>query len=159
MRSLELESLTAEAFAPYGDVIDPPAPGGRALLLDTLPASHGPNSPRLSFGHPKAWTLPLTATEMERDKRSSQCFVPLDVSRNVVMVAPDKDGKPDATQLRVFVARGDQAVNYHVGTSHHPSRPLDRDARFATLMWTTGRRRWTRNGQLCRSRFCSPSNV
>jgi ureidoglycolate lyase len=75
---------------------------------------------------------------MERHKRSSQCFVPLDVSRCVVMVAPDKDGKPDATQLRAFVARGDQAVNYHVGTWHHPSRPLDRDARFATLMWTTG---------------------
>ncbi|WP_158746389.1 ureidoglycolate lyase [Acidisphaera sp. L21] len=138
MRSLKLEPLTAEAFAPYGDVIDPPAPGERDLLSDTLSAVDGADSPRLSFGHPKPWTLPLTATEMERHNRSSQCFVPLDVSRFVVMVAPDKDGKPDATQLRAFVARGDQAVNYHAGTWHHPSRALDRPARFATLMWTTG---------------------
>ena len=138
MRSLKLEPLTAEAFAPFGDVIDAPEAGSRFGLSETLGGADGAEAPRLSFSHPQPWTLPLTATEMERHNRSSQCFVPLDVSRYVVVAAPDKDGKPDATQLRAFVARGDQAVNYHRGTWHHPSRALDRPARFATLMWSTG---------------------
>ena len=34
--------------------------------------------------------------------------------------------------------RGDQAVNYHLGTWHHPLRVLDRPGRFAVLMWSTG---------------------
>jgi ureidoglycolate lyase len=137
-RSLVLEPLTPEAFAPFGDVIEPPAEGARIALTDTLRAIDGAAQPRLSFSTAKAWSLPLLATEMERHNRSSQCFVPMDVERWVVLVAPDLDGKPDADALRAFVARGDQAVNYHLGTWHHPLRALDRPGRFAVLMWTTG---------------------
>lgn len=138
MRTIRLEPLTKEAFAAYGDVVDAPEAGGRDVLSETLSAMDGANLPRLSFGHPQPWALPLKATEMERHNRSSQCFIPVDVSRYIVMVAPDLDGKPDERGLRALVARGDQAVNYHVGTWHHPSRALDRPARFATLMWSTG---------------------
>lgn len=137
-RSLVLEPLTPEAFAPFGDVIEPPAEGARISLTDTLRAIDGAAQPRLSFSTAKAWSLPLLATEMERHNRSSQCFVPMDVERWVVLVAPDLGGKPDADALRAFVARGDQAVNYHLGTWHHPLRALDRPGRFAVLMWTTG---------------------
>ncbi|BDG74520.1 ureidoglycolate lyase [Roseomonas fluvialis] len=135
---LVLEPLTAKAFAPFGDVIDPPGEGAGLALTDTLRAIDGAIQPRLSFSTAKAWSLPLTATEMERHNRSSQCFVPMDVERWVVLVAPDVGGKPDASALRAFVVRGDQAVNYHLGTWHHPLRALDRPGRFAVLMWTTG---------------------
>lgn len=137
-RILKLQPLTAEAFAPFGDVIDPPAVGERTALGESLLAIDGANSPRLSFNHAKSWDLPLLATEMERHNRSAQCFVPLDVSRWVVVVAPDKNGKPDPDGLLGFIVRGDQAVNFHLGTWHHPSRTLDRPGRFAILMWTTG---------------------
>jgi ureidoglycolate lyase len=137
-RSLVLEPLTPEAFAPFGDVIGPQAEGARVSLTDTLRAIDGAFQPRLSFSTAKAWSLPLTATEMERHNRSSQCFVPMDAERWVVLVAPDAGGKPDATALRAFVVRGDQAVNYHLGTWHHPLRTLDRPGRFAVFMWTTG---------------------
>ncbi len=137
-RVLRLEPLTASAFAPFGDVIDPPAPGERVGLSETLVARDGAGTARLSFNHGKPHDLPLTATEMERHNRSSQCFVPLDVARWVLMVAPDKGGRPDPAGIRAFVATGDQAVNYHLGTWHHPLRILDRPGRFAVLMWTTG---------------------
>ena len=137
-RTLKLEPLTPEAFAPYGDVVAPPAPGDRITLSETLVARDGAAATRLSLNHAKPIDLPLTATEMERHNRSSQCFVPVDVARWVVMVAPDKGGAPDPAGLRAFVVRGDQAVNYHLGTWHHPLRVLDRPGRFAVLMWSTG---------------------
>ena len=137
-RSLLLEPLTAEAFAPFGDVVEPPSQGERASLESTLSTLGVGLSPRLSFNHAAPWDMPLLATEMERHNRSSQCFVPLDVSRWVLLVAPDRGGMPDADGLRAFVARGDQAVNYHLGTWHHPLRTLDRIGRFVVLMWTTG---------------------
>jgi ureidoglycolate lyase len=139
-RLLRLEPLTAAGFSPFGDVIDPPAIGARVGLLESLFSSSDARTPRLSFNHAVSWTLPLRATEMERHNHSSQCFVPMDVERWVLLVAPNVNGKPDAMALRGFVARGDQAVNYHVGTWHHPLRALDRPGRFASLMWTTGQR-------------------
>ncbi|WP_158292155.1 ureidoglycolate lyase [Paracraurococcus ruber] len=137
-RLLRLEPLTAEAFAPYGDVVDPPAPGDRLSLMESIGGRDGAAAPRLSFNHAPPHALPLLATEMERHNRSSQCFVPLDVARWVVMVAPDAGGVPDAARLRAFLVRGDQAVNYRIGSWHHPLRVLDRPGRFAVLMWTTG---------------------
>ena len=138
MKRIVLEPLTAAAFAPFGDVIDPPALGGRMSLTETLTAIDGAVTPRLSFNHGEPFALPLTAVEMERPNRSSPCFVPLDVSRWVLLVAPDRDGVPDVAGLRAFVATGDQGVNYHLGTWHHPLRILDQPGRFAVLMWTTG---------------------
>ena len=139
-RVVKLAPMTAEAFAGFGDVVDPPAIGDRVSLSSTLTAIERASTPRLSFSHAEPHGLPLIATEMERHNRSSQCFVPLDVARWVVLVAPDRDGAPDPTMIRAFLVRGDQAVNYHVGTWHHPLRVLDRAGRFAVLMWTTGRK-------------------
>ena len=139
-RVLRLEPMTAEAFAPFGDVVEPPELGARISLEATLRALDGACTPRLSFNHAEPVSLPLLATEMERHSRSSQCFVPMDVARWIVMVAPDRAGAPDTAGLRAFVVDADQAVNYHIGTWHHPLRVLDRPGRFAVLMWTTGRR-------------------
>ncbi|UPY38238.1 ureidoglycolate lyase [Sediminicoccus sp. KRV36] len=137
-RILRLEPLTAEAFRPFGDVMDPPALGERPALGASVVARDGASTPTLAFNHAAPVALPLLATQMERHNRSAQCFVPMDVSRWVVMVAPDRGGAPDIAGLRGFLVRGDQAVNYHLGSWHHPLRVLDRPARFAILMWTTG---------------------
>ena len=139
-RTLRLEPLTPEAFAPFGDVVEPPALGSRLSLIESIGGIEHAGTARLSFNNAEPHALPLIATEMERHNRSSQCFVPMDVSRWVLLVAPDAGGVPDAGALRAFVATGDQAVNYHIGTWHHPLRVLDRPGRFAVLMWTTGQR-------------------
>jgi ureidoglycolate lyase len=137
-RRIILEPLTPEAFAPFGDVVEPAKPGTRVSLTDSLASGGAATQPKLSFSTAKPWDLPLEATQMERHMLTSQCFVPMDVERWVVMVASDVGGRPDIGKLRAFLARGDQAVNYHLGTWHHPSRVLDRPGRFAVLMWTTG---------------------
>ena len=105
--TLLLEPLTPEAFAPFGDVVEPPALGDRISLSGTLLAQDDAGTPRLSFNNAGPVALPLLATEMERHNRSSQCFVPIDVARWVVMVAPNKGGAPDPAGLRAFVVRGD----------------------------------------------------
>ncbi len=140
MRTIRLEPLTPEAFAPFGDVVEPPALGARVSLIESIGGIEHAGTARLSFNHAEPHSLPIIATEMERHNRSSQCFAPMDVARWVLLVAPDLGGRPDAKALRAFVATGDQAVNYHIGTWHHPLRVLDRAGRFAVLMWTTGQR-------------------
>jgi ureidoglycolate lyase len=121
-------------------VVEPPAPGERLSLVESIGGIEHAGTARLSFNNAAPYALPLTATEMERHNRSSQCFVPMDVARWVLLVAPDAGGAPDAAKLRAFVATGDQAVNYRIGTWHHPLRVLDRPGRFAVLMWTTGQK-------------------
>jgi ureidoglycolate lyase len=137
-RRLVLQPLTQAAFAPFGDVVEAPPPGARFSLDQTIGGTDGATQPRLSFSCSEPWALPLEATRMERHNRSSQCFAPMDVAGWVILVAPDAGGKPDEAGLRAFLARGDQAVNYHRGTWHHPVRALERPGRFAVLMWTTG---------------------
>lgn len=140
MAELALEPLEREAFAAFGDVVDAPKPGEKFVLDRTLVNFGTDLSPRLTFNHARSWSLPLEATRMERHGRSCQCWIPLDVSRWVVMVAADRNGTPEPGSLRAFLARGDQAVNFHAGVWHHPLRTLDRTGRFAILMWTTGTR-------------------
>lgn len=137
-RILRLQPLNAAAFAPFGDVAEPPEPGGRHAIDAGLGVTRADTTAKLSFSHPKPWPLPLLATEMERHPWSSQTFVPIDVARWVLMVAPDRDGAPDPDGIIAFVATGAQAVNYRVNVWHHPLRVLDRPGRFAILMWTTG---------------------
>jgi len=76
---------------------------------------------------------------MERHEFSSQSFVPIDVSRYIVVVAPRAaDGGPDAEAARAFLVPGDVGITYHVDIWHHPMTILDRPARFAVFMWRDG---------------------
>ena len=73
------EPLTAEAFAPFGDVIDVPDDAGRTYYEDALgnlrAAAHASLSVSLKAETPAA----AAPTYMERHEFSSQTFVPLDV--------------------------------------------------------------------------------
>jgi ureidoglycolate lyase len=76
---------------------------------------------------------------LERHEFSSQSFMPLDVSRWLVVVAPyGADGGPDPSRASAFVAGPGQGVTYHMGTWHHGLTALDRPARFAVFMWRDG---------------------
>jgi ureidoglycolate lyase len=67
---------------------------------------------------------------MERHPLGSQAFVPLNGQRYVVVVAP-AGAPPSREGLRAFLCRGDQGINYHRGTWHHPMLALDRACEFA----------------------------
>ena len=138
--NLVTEPLTAAAFAAYGQVIDRPADFGRVYFSDALANGRAAAKSSLSLSMARPLATPqLTAVKMERHEFSSQSFVPIDVSRYLVVVAPHAaSGGPDATRLKAFMARGDQGVTYGMNVWHHPLCVLDRPGRFAIFMWLDG---------------------
>ncbi|MBV8754928.1 MAG: ureidoglycolate lyase [Hyphomicrobiales bacterium] len=117
------EPLRAEAFAPFGDVLEPPAQTGRNFFANGLANRRPGAAPSLAVAHvPPLTTFPLVATRMERHEFSSQSFLALDVERWLVIVAPKAaGGGPDAARARAFLAGPGQGVTYRVDTWHHRS--------------------------------------
>jgi len=131
---------TAEDFKPFGAVLEGSTVPGRTYLSDTLANGrpHAPVSLAVATVEPKA-TFPMPVTVLERHEHSSQTFIPLSVTRYVILVTLDgPGGGPDLGRLRAFVARAGQGVTYAMGTWHHPLTVLDGPASFAVLMWRDG---------------------
>ena len=132
--------LNAEAFAPFGHVLLLPNGPGR------VDYSHVPENRRsgqaalcfrTSLAEPTA--LPFQATQMERHRFSSQGFLPVDVVRYLVLVAPhDDNGGPDMHRARLFEVDGRTGINYAPDVWHHPMTVLERPAIFATVMFVDG---------------------
>lgn len=134
------QPLTREAFAPYGDVIDVQGATGRTYYEDALGNLRPDARPSLWVSlKPEAPDRPLRAELLERHEFSSQTFMPLDVDRYLVVVAPHaKAGGPDLGAVRAFIATGKQGVTYKPNTWHHGLTVLDRPGRFAVFMWRDG---------------------
>ena len=134
------QPLTKEAFAPFGDVIDMPRENGRFYHDDALGNLRPAAGPSLSVAL-KAETpdRPLKSQEMERHEFSSQTFIPVDVGRWLIVVAPHAAaGGPDMENARAFVADGTVGVTYKANTWHHGLTTLDRPGSFAVFMWKAG---------------------
>jgi ureidoglycolate lyase len=136
------QPLTREAFAPFGDVIDMPNEAGRFYYDDALgnlrPAAGASLSVALKAPTPDR---PLNAALMERHEFSSQTFIPVDVGRWLIVVAPHAaTGGPDMAAARVFVADGSKGVTYKANTWHHGLTTLDKPGSFAVFMWKAGSR-------------------
>lgn len=137
---LVAEPITEAAFAPYGQILARPNAAGRAdysAHAENLRPDHAQLCFRTSLTEPTA--LPLKTKVMERHAFSSQSFLPVDVSRYVVMVAPNgDDGGPDLARAKLFLVDGTTGINYRAGVWHHPMTVLDRNAVFATVMFNDG---------------------
>jgi ureidoglycolate lyase len=132
--------LTAEAFAPFGEVIERPAAPGRQYY-DAALGNGRPQAPgSLSMvQRPPIEGLPFEARMMERHEFSSQTFIPIDAGRWVVVVCPHHpDGGPDVAGLRAFIASPQQGVTYRMNTWHHGLTVLDQPATMAVFMWRDG---------------------
>ena len=136
-----LRPLTAEAFAPYGDVLSGPDGPGRLYHERSLSTARPGAWPSLSLSwkepHPGG---PLRVQCMERHQFSSQSFVPLQPLRWLVLVAPHASGGgPDMTRAEFFVAAPGQGVTYGADVWHHPLTVLgSASGRFAVMMWRDG---------------------
>lgn len=143
MKHLTPEPLSADAFAPFGHVLTLPAGPGRvdySPFNQNLRGAAAEVCFRTSLTPPT--DLPLTTRTMERHEFSSQAFLPVEVARYLVLVAPhDTDGRPDPNGLRLFLAAGDQGICYAANVWHHPMTVLDRPATFATVMFLDGSHR------------------
>ena len=134
------QPLERAAFAPFGDVIDVPDEAGRTYYDEALGNLRPGARPSLSLSL-KADTpdRPLRAVLLERHEFSSQTFIPIDVARWLIVVAPHAEqGGPDVKSVRAFIATGRQGVTYKANTWHHGLTVLDRPGRFAVFMWRDG---------------------
>ena len=138
MRTLKPEPLTAEAFAPFGDVIEArgepiPINYGLTERFDDLAAidcdeAGGRAIVSLFRGRPLD---PMVLKIFERHPLGSQAFVPLGDVPYLVAVAPA--GELDSAAIRLFRAGPRQGVNYRGGVWHHFLLPLDHGAEFLVI--------------------------
>jgi len=126
--TLTPQPLTREAFASFGDVIEASDAarhfsinGGNTERYHDLariePGADG--KVIVSIFRGQARKLPFTVEMMERHPKGSQAFVPMSGRPYLVVVASAGEA-PTAANLSVFLARGDQGVNYATGVWHHP---------------------------------------
>jgi ureidoglycolate lyase len=136
---MKVRPLTAEAFAPYGEVLAAPEAPGRDYFERALASTRPGAWPSLSLSLKDPTPLPLTARRMERHAFSSQSFVPLGPARFLVLVAPHAPGGgPDMARALGFLAGPGQGVTYGADVWHHPSTVIGAPARFAIVMWRDG---------------------
>jgi len=136
---INAEPLTAEAFAPFGEVFSRLSEPGRLDPQLILENSRPGARPVLTLIRVAPKQVPLEVTMLERHPHSSQTFVPLQVTRYLVIVAPKQpDGGPDLAQVRAFVVAADQGVNYRLDTWHHSLTVIDKEGEFAVLVWNDG---------------------
>jgi ureidoglycolate lyase len=125
--SLQIHPLTRSAFAPFGDVIEADPATMRHINGGTTERFHALAAPEaagegarivinLFRGQPRAF--PYEVGMMERHPFGSQSFSPVSGRPYLVVVSPDEGGRPGRPQ--VFLARGDQGVNYRRNVWHHP---------------------------------------
>lgn len=148
-RKLYAEPLTADAFAPFGTVIERagaehfPINGGtteryhRLAVADTRAApdespQQGSAETIISLFVGQPYELPAKLWALERHPLGSQAFVPLQDRPWLVVVAPAEDA-PAPERLQAFLARGDQGVNYAAGVWHHPLLALGVESRFLVV--------------------------
>lgn len=131
-RAIKAEPLVAEAFKPFGDVIEAGADAVQKAInygnttrfhdLACIDVSQKGGRAGVSIFRSTPLAQPITIKIMEYHPLSSQAFVPLSTNPYLVVVAPAGDF--DASAIRAFIASGDQGVNYHAGTWHHFSLAL-----------------------------------
>lgn len=128
-------ACSTDEFAPFGSFIDRPAQAGQRQFYSQWLGGAG-LAPVFHVNNVLPSTLPLTLNKLERHPHAAQCFVPLDVSRYLVTVAPSlPDGSADMARLKSFVLPGTIGVVYAPGVWHAGASVLDRAGAFAVLMW------------------------
>lgn len=133
---LACQALTAEAFSPYGEVLDLFAPAhqtinqgtsGRLDLPSGLDWADDDGRAALAVFHAQAQNPQGPCQLLERHRQGSQTFVPLTGARCRLLVALGQD-QPDLRTLRCFEVTGQQGFTLRKGTWHHPLMALDNGA-------------------------------
>ena len=139
--SLQPRALTAEAFAPFGVVIETGGlspevinQGNTLKFADLLPFDCSREGGRVALHLycSKAQSLPLEIRCLERHPLGTQAFWPLQ-DRPYLLVVAAPGSKPEPREIRAFVAGGHQAIQYHRNTWHHYQLSLEVDSDYLVL--------------------------
>ena len=139
MTTLILNPLTAEAFAPFGDVLAAtgdfrPINSGLCkrhhdrARLDMAPEVDPANRAGISIFNATPRALPYSFDLIERHPEGSQAFIPMTQNPFLVIVAADTTSTPLA-----FVTNGAQGINLHRGIWHGVLAPLHAPGLFAVI--------------------------
>ena len=137
-RIIHPEPLTAEAFAPFGEVLEAEGPPDRIINQGRCGRYH--DRARLDFDDGRAGislfraeprALPLLLDMVERHPMGAQAFLPMSLDPFLVVVAPDEAGLPG--RPRAFLTAPGQGVNYRKGTWHGVLTPLHAPGLFAVV--------------------------
>lgn len=131
--------LTADAFAPFGDVIE--ASGAPDMMINAGRCGRHHDLARLSAEAggqigisvfvSEPVSLPVSIGLLERHPLGSQAFLPMSADPFLVVVAEDAGGRPASP--RAFITAAGQGVNYHRNVWHAVLMPLDARATFAVV--------------------------
>lgn len=135
---IEIQPLTADAFAPFGDVLA--ASGAVFKLINegkcrryhdlaTLDFSDGAAGISLFKSEPRK--LPYRLDLVERHPDGSQAFIPMSEHPFLVVVAADDQGVP--AKPIAFLTQSGQAINLHRGVWHGVLTPLSEPGLFAVV--------------------------
>ena len=120
VRSIAVTPLTADAFAPYGEVIVPAEDG----------SSFGPGDARLdlSRGTPRFYIMRLPRrglrfNQITRHREVTQCLAAVGGKSWFIAVAPprgldDPHAQPVPDEIKAFKVPGDLAIKLHRGSWH-----------------------------------------
>jgi len=135
---IRTQALTAEAFAPFGEVLE--VAGEPTVLINQGRCARYSDLAKLDFNDGRAGisifkseicTLPCELNMVERHPLGSQAFIPMGGHPFMVVVAEDKNGTPVNPQA--FISAKGQAINFHRGTWHGVLTPLHQPGLFAVI--------------------------
>ncbi|MFG6080654.1 ureidoglycolate lyase [Paracoccus litorisediminis] len=138
MSSIKIRPITAEEFAPFGELLAPRDQPTKMInagrcerhhALATVERSGG--EAIISIFRSEPVSLPYDCTLLERHPLGSQAFFPLGPDAWLSIVAPDDGGRP-GTALAFLVPAG-MGVNLRAGVWHGVLTPLDRAADFLVV--------------------------
>ena len=136
--NLDISPLTANAFAPYGDVIEMAGAHHFPINQGTTERFHdlaeldlnnvgGKAIISIFEGQPRS--TPIKLEVMERHPLGSQAFYPLQ-DKDWLLVVAIGANPLDRANLKAFRANGRQGVNYATNVWHHPLLVMDANSRF-----------------------------
>jgi len=135
---IEIQPISAEAFAPYGDLID--CAGDPDAIINLGKCGRYHDRAQMDFDSARAGislfnaeirTLPYEFDLVERHPLGSQAFIPMSHDGFLVIVAPDENDTPGTPVA--FETKPGQAINFHKGTWHGVLTPLAGTGLFAVV--------------------------
>ena len=141
IRTIKPKPLTRDNFAAFGDVIEVHDQANNFTINDgytqryhdlaKVDVTENDGRTLINIFRSTPLSQPISIKMMERHPLSSQAFIPLGQQPYLVVVAPK--GELQVTDIEVFLADGDQGVNYHKGTWHHFCLALNQSSDFIVV--------------------------
>lgn len=140
MNKLIVETLTKDAFSPFGEVVE--LDGAEGMLVNAGTALSFRDLARVDVGDEGGRTgvnflraspqaMPMRISALERHPLGSQVFLPLRERPFMIVVAAP--GPFDPKTMRAFVTCGWQGINYGKGVWHHALICLGAESEFIVI--------------------------